>query len=176
VEAGYPQRKGLGGQLLDDLTAAPVGMTLGNKHYLVSPLTQGDLGQLLRAIQWEPYTSLLNVPDVPQEVLNETRTTCAKTKVSPNSTEFDEALNNPALRTEFVYLSLKHHQPTITKEDVDNIHAAHISIIIGVCLCLTNPYEEDVTVKDEQGKDIELPGSKKKLANLKAKYPAIFVG
>jgi hypothetical protein len=172
--------------MLDDLCKSPVSLKLKDgKTYQVSPLTQGDLGELLRAIQFQEFTAIVDAPGVTDDVRRETMRECAKNHIVLGSPEFYQGFQSPFAQSQAALLSLKHKHPDMTLADVDAMLPTDVSLINEVCSVITNPYEEDSTVtvkvKDENGvetgeeKTVDLPGAQKKMQNLRASNHTRFV-
>lgn len=144
--------------MLDDLTKAPVPVRIGDQTFEVSPLTQGDLGQLLRVVQFEPYYTLRELGDIPEEVLHKTLAECSAKKIPLSSNDFNVALETPWGMVEGVYLSLRHKHPDITREQIKEWPPGDLMLVISVASTLSAAF----TVPEH---------AKKKLAELVEKFP-----
>lgn len=149
--------------MLDDLTAAPVPMNIGGKTFEVSPLSQGDFGQLLRMVQFEPWNTLRKVEGVPIEVVNATLAECAKKKLTPTSAEFAEASNLPWVHVETVYLSLKHKHADITREVIEAWGIDEVAVVHGVVHLVSGAFTDP-------------EATSKKVADIRGRFPRMFNG
>lgn len=147
--------------MLDDLCKSPVAISIGGKTYEVSPLTQGDLGALIRCIQFEPYNTLKQIPNIPQDVLDRTLAECIKDRIALSSPRFAEAAETEVGRTETTYLALRSRHPEITREEIRNWNPNDCNIINTISASLSML----ITFPEE---------TKKKILAIREKFPTMF--
>lgn len=116
--------------MLPDICASSFPLPVGDKHYDVSPLTIGDMADILRFVQFQPYSELLKLGNVPSSYLVEVLSECRSKAIKVEDEEFTKVLASIEGAIECAYLSLKHKHPDITREVVggfDNIDVMRIA-------------------------------------------------
>ena len=129
--------------MLDDLCKSPAPITIGGKTYQVSPLTQGDFGDLIQSIEWAPLEGLRATGVTDTALLMACVKECSQTRLAIGTEDFNNALRTPRAQTEMAFLSLKHRHPDSERSELQAMSITDVGLIGDVCLCLTNPEDED---------------------------------
>lgn len=124
--------------MLSDLTAASVPLEIRGKVYDISPLTEGDWGELCRAIQFYPFTSLKASGEASPESLQKCLMECAAKHISFDSADFLLAERSPWAKVEMAYLSLRHKLPSLTREDLASWSWSDIEEVVMVVFVLSD--------------------------------------
>ena len=101
-----------------DLTAAPLLFKYGAKTYEVSPLDQSDWGHFARCAQFSNYYAVAALPNMPPERVDDVFNKCLATPVDITSPQCFAFANTVEGGIEFVYLSLRHKQPNIDRQEI----------------------------------------------------------
>jgi hypothetical protein len=166
---------------LDDLCKSPLPIKIADTHYEVSPLTMADMGELCRIIQFQEYSNLAQVKGVSEDYLKDIFRECTKKKVVFQSPEYLEGMNTAEGQTGMAWLSLRHKNPDLKLETVQNMKSKDVGVICEACLYLTNPFDDypktddkGKEVLDDDGNKVMEPGAIKNLHKLKATHTSLF--
>lgn len=138
--------------ILEELTAAPVPLLVNGKHYSISPLTQGDFGSLLRTFQFYQFNTLKGLPDVNENLLQETLKKCLASCPTLQSNDFNNWTASEAGMTEALFLSLAKKKPEITREEIRDWNPNQCQLAFQILVAIST----GINMEDTQKKIQEL--------------------
>ena len=130
-----------------DIVNAPILYKVGDKTYEVSALSNEDLGVMTRLVQFYEYNTLLQLPNVSQELKDKTFLECLRKVVSPSGEQYAAITTSPQGDAEYAYLSLRHKHPTITREEVNAFPPLDVVNISRYAQLLCHPPTEETKKK-----------------------------
>jgi hypothetical protein len=150
--------------MLTDLCKTPIVMTINDKKFEVSPLTQADFAAILSHIQFEPFNTAKD-QGASQEILDKLFMDCSTKPVDPSAPEFDRAMKAVSGQLETVFLSLRHKHPTITREELRNFDYGDSLITFNVVMSISGMFPLS---KKENVKNM--------LETYRTEFPTLFAG
>jgi len=126
--------------MIDALCRSPVPYAFDGKTYEISPLTEGDFADFVSAVRWRTLHELLQVPNCPQEIINEEYRAAPKKILGMSSPEIYEQIEAQWAVVEMVYLGLRGRHPDITREAISKWDSYTTHRMQEILLIISQPW------------------------------------